>query len=62
MAAYAVHYVLGQRMLAREIGRAPAGPKVVHAENLATLQGTAMENVPVNQPYLAARREVVRKA
>ena len=55
-------YALGQRMLAREIGRGPAGPTVVHTENLATLQGTAMENVPVNQPYLAARREVVRKA
>ncbi len=57
-----MHYALGQRMLAREIGRGPAGPTVVHTDNLATLQGTAMENVPVNQRYLAARRAVVRQA
>jgi hypothetical protein len=61
MAAYAVHFALGQRMLAREIGRAPAGPTVVHTGNLATLQGTAMENVPVKQRYLAAQRAILRQ-
>jgi hypothetical protein len=62
MAAYAVHYAIGLRMLAREIGRGPSGATVVYTDNLATLQGTAMENVPVSQRYLAARRAVVRQA
>ena len=62
MSAYAVHYALGQRMLDREIGRSSGKPTVVYTDNLATLQGTAMENVPLPQRYMAARRAVVRQA
>ena len=62
MAAFAVQYALGMRMMEREIKRGSGRATVVYTDNLATLQGTAMENVPVLQQYVAARRAVVRQA
>jgi hypothetical protein len=35
---------------------------VLHTDNMATLQGTAMENLPAAQRYMAARRAVIRHA
>jgi hypothetical protein len=62
MAAFAVQYALGMRIMNRELRRDSGRPTVVHTDNLATLQGTAMENVPVLQRYLSARRALVRQA
>jgi hypothetical protein len=62
MAAFAVQYALGMRIMNREQRRDSGRPTVVHTDNLATLQGTAMENVPVLQRYLSARRALVRQA
>jgi hypothetical protein len=62
MAAHAVHHILGQRILDRELGIHTGEPTKLYTDNLATLQGTQMENVPQDQRYLAARRAVLRQA
>ena len=62
MASHAVHYIMGQRILDKELGIHTGGPTKLYTDNLATLQGTQMENVPMEQRYLAARRHVLRQA
>ena len=62
MAAHAVHHIIGQRILDRELGIHTGEPTKLYTDNLATLQGTQMENVPADQRYLAARRAVLRQA
>ena len=36
-------------------------PNEMYSDNLATLQGTQMENVPASQRYLSARRAQLRQ-
>ena len=62
MAAHAVHYVIGQRIMSRELGMGKGRATVLHTDNMATLQGTAMENLPAAQRYMAVRRAVIRRA
>ena len=62
MASHAVHYIMGQRILDKELGTHTGEPTKLYTDNLATLQGTQMENVPMEQRYLAARRHVLRQA
>ena len=62
MAAHAVHYIEGQRMLAKELGFGAPGATLLHTDNLATLQGTGMEQVPLAQRYMGARRDILRSA
>jgi hypothetical protein len=62
MAAHAVHYVIGQRIMSRELGVGKDRATVLHTDNMATLQGTTMENLPAAQRYMAARRAVIRHA
>jgi hypothetical protein len=62
MAAHAVHHIIGQRILDREIEIHTGEPTNLYTDNLATLQGTHMENVPADQRYLAARRAVLQQA
>ena len=49
-------------MLAKELGYAAPRATVLHADNLATLQGTGMEQVPLSQRYMGARRDILRSA
>ena len=58
MGAHAVHYIYGQRILDKDLGLASGRPTTFYTDNLATLQGTKMENVPAEQRYMAARRAV----
>ena len=62
MASHAVHYIMGQRILDKELGIHTGGPTKLYTDNLATLQGTQMENVPTGQRYLSVRRHVLRQA
>ena len=62
MGAHAVHYIYGQRILDKELGLESGRPTILYTDNLATLQGTKMENVPAEQRYMAARRAVLRQA
>jgi hypothetical protein len=57
-----VHYIYGQRILDKKLGLASGRPTILYTDNLATLQGTKMENVPAEQRYMAARRAVLRQA
>ena len=46
MAAFAVQYAVGLRMMDRELKQGSDRATVVYSDNLATLKGTAMDNVP----------------
>ena len=61
MASHASQYILGQRILDKELGIHEGKPNELYSNNLATLQGTEMENVPAKQRYLAARRAILRQ-
>jgi len=61
MASHAVQYILGQRILDKELGIHGGEPNELYSDNLATLQGTEMENVPAKQRYLSARRAMLRQ-
>ena len=61
MASHASQYILGQRILDKELGIHEGEPNELYSDNLATLQGTEMENVPAKQRYLAARRAILRQ-
>jgi hypothetical protein len=61
MASHAAQYILGQRILDKELGIHEGKPNEMYSDNLATLQGTEMENVPARQRYLAARRAILRQ-
>ena len=62
MAAHAVQYIYGQRMISKELQRPLRGPTRLYTDSLAALQGTEMENVPVTDRYNTARRAVLRQA
>jgi len=62
MAAFAVQYAVGLRMMDRELKQGSRRATVVYSDNLATLKGTAMDNVPSQQKYVCARRAVLRQA
>ena len=62
MAAFAVQYAVGLRMMDRELKQGSRRATVVYSDNLATLKGTAMDNVPSQQKYVCARRAVRRQA
>ena len=49
-------------MLAKELGFGAPGATLLHTDNLATLQGTGMEQVPLAQRYMGARRDILRSA
>ena len=56
-----MQYILGQRILDKELGIHGGEPNELYSDNLATLQGTEMENVPAKQRYLSARRAMLRQ-
>jgi hypothetical protein len=61
MASHAVQYILGQRILDKELGIHGGEPNELYSDNLATLQGTEMENMPAKHRYLSARRAILRQ-
>jgi hypothetical protein len=61
MASHAAQHILGQRILDKELGIHMGEPNEMYSDNLATLQGTEMDNVPATQRYLSTRRAQLRQ-